>query len=101
MGIDPISMLSFCVGALFAFAGSTLTNNRELRRQQEIVKRGEQALGTVTAMRRAPLSPGSPRSRRAHRFPAIRRYGGEGALPARESQTRRHLQARLAPALRM
>lgn len=55
MGIDPVSLLTFCAGAVLAFTRTNSANEREVRFQQEVVKRGVQALGTITAVRRAPF----------------------------------------------
>jgi hypothetical protein len=55
MGIDPVSMLTFCAGAVLAFTRTNTSTQREVQRQQEVMKRGVQTQGTITAVRRAPL----------------------------------------------
>ncbi len=54
--VDPVSLFSFAVGVVFALIFAQQFTQQQMRRQEEIAKRGQATMGKIVGVWRPPLA---------------------------------------------
>jgi hypothetical protein len=59
--VDPVSLFSFGVGVVFALLFAQAFTQSQMKKQEEIAKRGQTTMGKIVGVWRPPLAGSFPR----------------------------------------